>query len=478
MAPCYHNILPWTGVSIEVGNMEHRSSVNSLFPEIYVSDILPAFDRAYQGDLMPAYAVVGGQWGDEGKGKVVDFLSRDVECVVRYAGGPNAGHTVINDQGEFRLHLVPSGIFWPQTHCVIGNGVVVDPDVILEELGNLQAQNIDTSRLYLSDRAHVIMPYHLLLDQLEEHAKGADALGTTGRGVGPAYVDKTSRIGIRVGDLLDPDTLLPQLKKVVEFKNKLFTRIYESDPISLEETYARCVTWGDQLRAHIGDTDTIIQDTLHRGGKVLLEGAQGTMLDLDHGTYPYVTSSWPTVGGACAALGLSPTQVHGITGVFKAYCTRVGGGPLPTEMRDETEEYLRQKAGEFGVTTGRPRRLGWFDAVAGRYSIAINGFNSLVLTRLDILDGLPTVKICTGYNLNDRQIERFPASASTLEHCVPIYEEMEGWEGPTAGTTCFSDLPPQAVAYLKRIEQLAGCPFSLVSTGPKRNETIVLQSVV
>ena len=425
---------------------------------------------------MPAYPVIGGQWGDEGKGKVVDFLSKDADCVVRFAGGSNAGHTVINDNGEFRLHLVPSGIFAPRASSIIGNGMVVDPEVLLQELDELAGRGIDTQRLYVSQRAHLIMPYHILLDQLEEQrrSEGSGAIGTTGRGVGPAYTDKTSRIGLRVGDLLDEDNFLPRLTQVMDLKNKLITRVYEGAAISVDEVYDRCLAWREKLRSHIADTEGIIQDTLNEGGKVLLEGAQGTLLDLDHGTYPYVTSSWPSVGGACIGIGVSPTHIEKITGIFKAYCTRVGSGPMPTEMQEATGELLREKAGEYGATTGRPRRLGWFDAVAGRYSVGLNGFNSMVLTRLDILDGLPSVKVCVGYRAGDREVVRFPADSLLLEKCQPIYEEMAGWDSPTAGSTRLSQLPKQAVAYLKRLEELVGCGFSMVSTGPKREETIVL----
>ena len=425
---------------------------------------------------MPAYPVIGGQWGDEGKGKVVDFLSKNSDCIVRFAGGSNAGHTVINDSGEFRLHLVPCGIFASQASSIIGNGMVVDPDVLLQELDELNARGVDTKRLYVSQRAHLIMPYHILLDQLEEErrSQGAGAIGTTGRGVGPAYTDKTSRIGLRVGDLLDKDNLRSRLSQAMELKNKMITRVYDGEAVSVDEVYDRCLTWREKLYTHVTDTEGIIQDTLNDGGKVLLEGAQGTLLDLDHGTYPYVTSSWPSVGGACIGMGVSPSHIKEITGIFKAYCTRVGSGPMPTEMLDATEELLREKAGEYGVTTGRPRRLGWFDAVAGRYSVGLNGFSSLVLTRLDILDGLPMVKLCVGYRTAEREVDRFPADTLLLERCEPIYEEMSGWDIPTAGSTRLSQLPKEAVAYLRRIEELVGCSFSMVSTGPKREETIVL----
>ena len=427
---------------------------------------------------MPAYAVIGGQWGDEGKGKIVDYLAGGAQCVVRYAGGNNAGHTVMNQEGKFSLHLVPSGIFWPKAACVIGNGVVVDPDVLLEEIAYLENRGVDTSRLSVSERAHVIMPYHILLDQLEERSRGSAALGTTGRGVGPAYMDKTGRLGIRVGELLEPASLLPRLEHALEAKNTLITKVYGGEPISLEETYDRCVAWGDRLKGYIRPTELLIQDTLARGEKVLLEGAQGTLLDLDHGTYPYVTSSSPSVGGACTGLGLSPRDITGIVGVFKAYSTRVGSGPMPTEMLDATADALREKAWEYGTTTGRARRIGWFDGVAGRYSVLINGFTSLVVTRLDVLDGFPSIKICTGYRAEGEAVERFPASISLLERCQPVYEELPGWDQPTASATQISQLPPQAIAYVRRIEELVGCQVNLISTGPERWETIPIGPIL
>ena len=427
---------------------------------------------------MPAYAVIGGQWGDEGKGKVVDYLSERAHCVVRYAGGNNAGHTVVNQQGEFSLHLVPSGILWPQVTCVIGNGVVVDPDVLLSELEGLEERGVDTSRLYISERAHLIMPYHILLDQLEERSRGSAALGTTGRGVGPAYMDKTGRVGIRAGELLDPPSLLPRLEQVVEFKNSIISKIYDESPVSLEEVYGKCLVWAERLKKHMQPTELVIQETLARGQKVLLEGAQGTMLDMDHGTYPYVTSSSSSIGGACTGLGLSPRDIAGIAGVFKAYSTRVGSGPMTSEMEDGTADALREKAWEYGTTTGRARRIGWFDAVAGRYSVLINGCTSLVLTRLDVLDGFPTIKICVGYEIDGRAVDRFPASISQLERCRPVYEELPSWDEPTASATSMEQLPSEAAAYVKRIEELVGCPVHIISTGPQRWETIPIQPVM
>ena len=427
---------------------------------------------------MPAYAVIGGQWGDEGKGKVVDYLAEKAHCVMRYAGGNNAGHTVVNEQGEFSLHVVPSGVFWPQVTCIIGNGVVVDPDVLLGELDGLEARGVDTGRLYVSQRAHLIMPYHVLLDGLEERSRGSGALGTTGRGVGPAYMDKTGRVGIRAGELLDPPSLLPRLRQIVDLKNLLITRVYGETPVSLEEVYDKCVAWGERLSSYLRPTELIVRESLAKGQRVLLEGAQGTMLDLDHGTYPYVTSSSPSVGGACTGLGLSPRDIAGVTGVFKAYSTRVGSGPMTSEMDEGTADALREKAWEYGATTGRARRIGWFDAVAGRYSAMVNGFTSLVLTRLDVLDGFPTLKMCTGYEVDGKVIEHFPASLAVLERCQPVYVELAGWDRPTASVTDISKLPREAVDYVQLIEKLVGCPIHLISTGPRRWETIPIKPML
>ncbi len=427
---------------------------------------------------MPAYALIGAQWGDEGKGKVVDYLAANADWVVRYAGGNNAGHTVINDEGKFSLHLVPSGIFRSTVKCVIGNGVVVDPDVLLEEIGGLTKDGVDTSRIYLSDRAHVIMPYHVLLDGLEERSRGGEAIGTTGRGVGPAYADKTARIGIRAGELLDKETLRPRLERVVEAKNAILTKVYEAAPVSLEETLAKCVEWGERLKDMIVPTEVLLQEALDRGERVLMEGAQGCLLDLDHGTYPFVTSSSPSVGGGLTGLGFGPMAIKGVIGVFKAYSTRVGGGPMPAEMKDDTASVLRERAWEYGTTTGRARRIGWFDAVAARYSQRINGFTSLVVTRLDVLDGVGAVKVCVGYEVDGEPLKNFPGSTSLLGRCEPVYEELPGWEEPSAGATDISQLSAGARGYVKRLEGLIGCPVDLISTGPHRDETIRLREIM
>jgi adenylosuccinate synthase len=427
---------------------------------------------------MPAYAVIGGQWGDEGKGKVIDYLAGNVDGVVRYAGGNNAGHTVVNDKGTFQLHLVPSGICWPDVYGIIGNGVVVDPDVLVSELTEIGARGIDTSKLFISERAHVIMPYHIVLDRLEEEARGEGAIGTTGRGIGPAYMDKTGRMGIRVGDLLDWDALVPMVERLLKHKNALITKIYGGEALELDDVLAKCRLWADQMAPYAKATEQLVQDLLAQGKKVLLEGAQGTLLDIDHGSYPYVTSSSPSIGGACTGLGLNPQAIKGVLGVFKAYSTRVGGGPMPSEIRDEEEaEEIRQKAQEFGVTTGRARRIGWFDGVAAKYSQLVNGFTGIVLTRLDILDDFDSVKVCIGYEVNGERVDRFPANTGLLARCEPIYEELPGWDKPTASATQLSQLPENALAYVKRIEELVGCKVQIISTGPRREETIQVEPV-
>ena len=426
---------------------------------------------------MPAFAVIGGQWGDEGKGKVIDYLAGQVAAVVRYAGGNNAGHTVVNDKGEFQLHLVPSGVCWPDVCGIIGNGVVVDPEALLEELNDLAERGIDTDRLYLSERAHVIMPYHVALDALEEQSRGDSAIGTTGRGIGPTYMDKTARMGIRVGDLLDPESLRPLLEHTLDQKNRLITAVYNGQPFSVEELLEKSLAWGEQLRSYVRPTEQMVQDLLAQDCTILLEGAQGTLLDLDHGSYPYVTSSSPSIGGVCTGLGLNPQAISGVLGVYKAYSTRVGSGPMPTEMFGKEADDLRERAHEYGVTTGRARRVGWFDAVAGRYSQQVNGFTGMVLTRLDILDGFPSVKICVGYQVEGERIARFPSDTRLLGKCQPVYEEMAGWEQPTASAAELAQLPDNARAYVSRIEELVGCPVQIISTGPSRDETILVETV-
>ena len=427
---------------------------------------------------MPAFGIIGAQWGDEGKGKIVDFLAAKADMVVRFSGGNNAGHTVINDLGEFKLHLVPSGIFWPQVTCLIGNGVVIDPEVLLEEIAGLRSRGVDTSRLFISDRAHVIMPYHVLQDRLEEEARGQAALGTTGKGVGPAYMDKAARAGIRVGDLLDDGYLAGRLEAVLQHKSMLLTKVYGAEPLDLEQTLAWCLEHGAQLRPYVVSTEVEAAKALAQGSRVLLEGAQGTLLDMDHGTYPFVTSSSPSIGGACSGLGITPRDIQGVAGVFKAYSTRVGSGPMPTELFDEVGSQIRARAWEYGTTTGRPRRVGWFDGVAAGYSTVVNGYTSAVLTRLDVLDGFTPVKVCVGYELDGETIDSFPGSVGLLERFKPVYEELPGWTEPTASAQRVEALPPEAVRYVKRLEELIGCSIDLISTGPKREESIALRPIV
>ena len=426
---------------------------------------------------MPAYAVIGGQWGDEGKGKVIDYLAGNVDSVVRYAGGNNAGHTVGNEKGTFQLHLVPSGICWPDVYGIIGNGVVVDPDVLVNELAEIGARGIDTSKLVISERAHVIMPYHVVLDALEEEARGDAAIGTTGRGIGPAYMDKTGRMGIRIGDLLDWEALVPMVTQVLEHKNALITKVYGGKALALDDVLAKCRIWADHMAPYAMATEQLVQDLLGQNKRVLLEGAQGTLLDIDHGSYPYVTSSSPSIGGACTGLGLNPQAIKGVLGVFKAYSTRVGSGPMPSEITDDEAEEIREKAQEFGVTTGRARRIGWFDGVAAKYSQLINGFTGIVLTRLDILDEFDSVKVCVGYEVSGERLDRFPANTGLLARCKPVFEEMPGWDKPTASATELSQLPENALAYVHKIEELVGCRAQIISTGPSRAETIQVEPV-
>ena len=421
---------------------------------------------------MPGLLVLGGSWGDEGKGKIIDYLAAEADVVARFSGGNNAGHTVINDKGEFKLHLLPSGIFWPQTSCVIGNGAVIDPEVLISEINELASQGIDVKRLTVSDRAHLIMPYHIVLDNLEEVARGAGSIGTTGRGVGPAYVDKTSRLGIRANDLLNLDLLRPRLESVLSMKNQIIEKIYGADPLLLEDIWAQCKKWNRVLAPYIGNAGDIIRQAFYEDKTVLLEGAQGALLDLDHGTYPYVTSSNPTVGGAVTGLGLSPKSISSVLGVFKAYTTRVGAGPFPTELLDSVGEEIRERAWEYGSTTGRPRRCGWFDGIAARYSAELNDYTSIILTRLDILDGFEIVKVCVGYRVDGKVVERFPTDIEVLARCEPIYEEISGWQEPTAGATDMNQIPKEAQHYIKRLEKIVGKSVSIVSTGPSREQTL------
>ena len=421
---------------------------------------------------MPVIAIIGGQWGDEGKGKVVDLLAQKARVVVRFSGGDNAGHTVVNPYGIFRLHLIPSGIFSSQAVCIIGNGVVINPAVLIDEIDELNQHGVDTTRLFISDRAHLIMPYHILLDGLEEESRGGKALGTTRKGVGPAFTDKAARLGIRSGDLLDKDALLERLRFILDYKNTILTKIYGINPLSLDDVYGQYCQYGERLAPYIRETAIMVEEALNRDELVLLEGAQGALLDPDFGTYPYTTSSSPLAGGGCLGAGLGPTKINRILGVFKAYCTRVGSGPMPTELKDETGNLIREEAHEYGTTTGRPRRCGWFDAIAARFSNRINGFTGVAITRLDILDTFPRLKICIAYELDGHTIDYFPGNVATLERCQPIYEELPGWQPPTTNIRDYDKLPLQAQQYLTRLEELISCPVNLICVGPEREQTI------
>ena len=428
---------------------------------------------------MPAYAVLGAQWGDEGKGKIIDFLARDADIVARFSGGNNAGHTVINDLGNFSLHIIPCGVFWEGVMNVIGNGTVVDPDVLIEEINSLSNAGIEVDgRLLISERAHLIMPYHVILDTLAESARGLSAIGTTGKGIGPAYSDKTSRTGIRAADIFDQETLKARLVNVLGFTNDVITKIYGSEPVSIDELYEKCLDWAEKLRPYVGPAGRRVNEVLDSGGNVVLEGAQGILLDLDHGTYPYVTSSSPTIGGASTGLAIQPQHISTVLGVFKAYNTRVGSGPFPTELFDEVGEKIRTLAKEFGTTTGRPRRVGWFDGVAARYSTRINGYTSAVVTRLDVLDGFEKLKVCTGYKLDGEILDEIPGGSAAFEKCVPVYETLNGWDKPTAGLSDIAMLPKGARAYVDRLEELINCQVDIISTGPHRDQTIMPKSVI
>jgi adenylosuccinate synthase len=429
---------------------------------------------------MPVLVVIGGQWGDEGKGRTVDLLAQNATLVARYSAGNNAGHTVVNDMGIFRLHLVPAGIFYPDKVCLIGNGLVIDPAVLLEEIEDLQSKGVGVKRLFVSDRAHVTMPYHIIIDKADEELRGPAAIGTTFRGVGPAFVDKVGRIGIRMADLINPDAFRERLSLVLPYKNAVLQKLYDLEPLDFDELYQKYSEYGRRLAPFVADTAVMVQEALARGETVLLEGAQGTLLDLDAGTYEYVTSSAPSSAAAGAALGIGigPTQITRVVAVYKAYQTRVGNGPMPTELTGEMGDDLREKGQEYGATTGRPRRCGWFDAVASRYTARLNGISAAVITRLDVLDTFPSIKVCTSYQIDGVPMETFPGSTRQLKRCEPIYEELPGWQESTKEIRRFQDLPRRARDYVKRLESLMGCPAALVSVGPERDQAIIVKPIL
>ncbi|MCC5906604.1 MAG: adenylosuccinate synthase [Balneolaceae bacterium] len=423
---------------------------------------------------MAVRIVIGAQWGDEGKGKVVDLLSADSDYVVRYQGGANAGHTLKFDDTTIVLHLIPSGMFNGNSKCVIGNGVVIDPIALVEELEEVEALGVDLkNRLFISSSAHLILPYHKVLDNVKEKSRGSDAIGTTGRGIGPAYVSKVSRIGIRLIDLMDRERLEEKIRKNLNDINIALENVYNEDPINAEKMIEDLEASVETIKPYICNTTELLHKALQNNEAILLEGAQGSLLDVDHGTYPYVTSSSPTAGGACTGSGIPPLAITNAMGITKAYCTRVGNGPFPTELNDESGEKLRKNGQEFGATTGRPRRCGWLDLVALNYAIRLNGMNELTLTKLDVLDDFETIKVCTHYELNGEKTDVFPADCDELDDVIPVYKTFTGWNTSTRNISTYENLPEKARVYIRFIEEFTGVPFKIVSTGPKRSETIV-----
>lgn len=422
---------------------------------------------------MPSVVVVGSQWGDEGKGKMTDFLAEQADVVVRYQGGSNAGHTVVVGDEVFKLHLVPSGAIHSHTECILGNGMVIDPLLLLQEIDHLRERGIANDSIYVSDRAHVIMSYHKLQDQLEEAVRGSEKIGTTGQGIGPAYADKVGRWGIRMIDLVDEERFRMRLRSVLPWKNRILQRLYDHPGVSEEELLEQYLPAADRLRPLVTDTSVRVARALEAGRRVLFEGAQGTLLDIDHGTYPFVTSSTPTAGGVATGVGISPRGIDRILGIAKAYITRVGEGSFPTEQNNAIGDHIRERGKEYGTTTGRPRRCGWFDAVVVRYSARVNGMTDLGLTALDVLGGLDEVKVCVAYRWRGQLLEELPASLDVWEECEPVYESFKGWSDDFAGVTSWEQLPAQAKAYVEGIERLVGVPVSVVSVGRSRAATLV-----
>ena len=426
---------------------------------------------------MSSVVVVVTQWGDEGKGKITDFLSEKAEYVARYQGGDNAGHTIQFGGETYKLHLIPSGIFSPEKLCIIGNGVVVNPKSLVTELAYLHERNITTDNLRISDRAHVILPYHIELDRLQEEAKGDKKIGTTIKGIGPAYMDKAARVGIRIADLLDREVFEERLRLNLEDKNRQFTKLYDASPMNFEEIFEEYYAYGQQIKQYVCDTSVLLNEALDNGKRVLFEGAQGVMLDIDQGTYPFVTSSNPLAGGVTIGSGVGPSKVTKV-GVCKAYTSRVGDGPFPTELFDEIGSRIREVGREYGTTTGRPRRVGWFDSVVMRHSKRVSGITNLCLNSIDVLTGLETVKICVSYRKpNGEEISHYPASLVELGQCEPVYEELPGWTEDITGCRTLDELPIEAQNYVRRVSELVGVKISTFSVGPDRNQTNILEDV-
>ena len=426
---------------------------------------------------MSSVVVMGTQWGDEGKGKIVDHLAQQAQVVVRYQGGNNAGHTVVVKGVESKLNLLPSGILYPGKTCIIGNGVVVDPAHLLKEIAGMQERGIDMSGLKISNRAQVILPYHRLMDEVDEESRGDAKIGTTKKGIGPCYVDKNARIGIRFVDLMDPEEFARRLKINVTAKNRLLTEIFGKEPLDYDKILADYLGYAEKLRPYVTDTIFTLHDAIGRNEKILFEGAQATMLDIDYGTYPFVTSSHPVAGGVCVGAGVGPSAIGKVVGVVKAYTTRVGEGPFVTELHDETGNLIRERGHEYGTTTGRPRRTGWLDTVVVKYACMLSGIDCLAITRLDILDALPTLKICTGYLYKGKLLHEYPASLKVLDEVEPVYEELPGWQSDITGIRRYEDLPLNARRYVERLSECSGARLGVVSVGPDREQTILLEEM-
>ncbi|WP_214762667.1 MULTISPECIES: adenylosuccinate synthase [Exiguobacterium] len=426
---------------------------------------------------MSSVVVVGTQWGDEGKGKITDFLSKQAEVVARYQGGDNAGHTIVFNDTKYKLHLIPSGIFYSDKTCVIGNGMVVNPKSLVTELAYLHERGVSTDNLRISNRAHVILPYHQLQDKLEEDAKGDAKVGTTLKGIGPCYMDKAARIGIRIADLLDKEVFAEKLKTVLAIKNRMFVKMYEVDAIEFDDIFEEYYAYGQQFAKYVCDTSVVLNNALDEEQKVLFEGAQGVLLDIDHGTYPFVTSSNAASGGVSSGAGIGPSKIHHVVGVCKAYTSRVGDGPFPTQLDDEIGHTIREVGKEYGTTTGRPRRVGWFDSVVVRHSRRVSGITDLCLNSIDVLTGLETLKICTAYEFEGKLLDEYPPNFRVLEQCKPVYEELPGWTEDITGIRKFEDLPVNAQNYVKRIEALTGIELLTFSVGPAREQTVILRDI-
>jgi adenylosuccinate synthase len=427
---------------------------------------------------MPAVVIVGAQWGDEGKGKATDLLGDDVDYVVRYQGGNNAGHTVVIGDESYALHLLPAGVLSRKATPVIGNGVVIDPAVLLEEIDGLQARGVSCDRLLISANAHLIMPHHIALDKVSERYLGSARIGTTGRGIGPTYSDKVARTGIRVQDLLDPGILAQKLELVLREKNQVLTKVYNRRGIDAKAAADEYLAYFQRLQRYVTDTGLVLNQALNQGKVVLLEGAQATQLDVDHGTYPFVTSSSPTAGGACVGSGIGPGRISKVIGIVKAYTTRVGAGPFPTELTDASGEWLRKTGMEYGVTTGRPRRTGWFDAVIARYATRVNGITDYFLTKLDVLSGLEQVPVCVAYDVNGTRHDEVPMTQTEFHHAVPVYEYLDGWWEDVSSAREFGELPRNAQAYVKALEDMIGAPLAGIGVGPRRDQTLQLRPLI